>query len=287
MSLIDTSAWVREGLDRDAEDERYGDDALQHPGTGINRTPTRAEERPQRSGAVRVSTKTLKKANGATEALRGLGESGYTSGMSRWGGKDLTPGTVRADRNVRTEAHLWASEVATNGQVSVKNRQGWEVHADRMGFTPEQWVEGWNYIERVFNQRRDHVVAELEHVFEFKGQPYGGYSIHFPNLDQGDASWPWRTKEAIKVYEKAVEIAAKQPNLQIEELYERALAAARVSVYELTPEDDALMNMALQWLIVGKDARPEAPKVAVQRNPHGMKGTQRAQGHYVPARGAP
>jgi hypothetical protein len=289
MGLLDTSKWVREGGDRDAEDDRYGDDELQHPGMGFFRTPSRAEERPQRSGAVRVSTKTPKKAKGVTEALSGLGEGGYTGGQSRWGGKNLTPGTVRADRNVRTEAHLWASEVAANGQVPVKDRQAWEVHADRMGFAPDAWAEGWDYIERVFNKRRGHVVADLEHVFEFKSQPYGGYSIAYPNLDtQQHASWPWRTKEAALVYEKAVEIIGKAPELlMIEELYEQALAAAKVSVYELTPEDDALMGMALQWLIVGKDAEPEPPKVPTSRNAYGMKGTQRAQGHYVPARGAP
>ena len=284
MSLMDAAAFVREGLDRDDDEERYGSDALQHPGTGITRTPSKAEERPQRAGAARVTTKASESDNGATEAL-----GGYTGGLSRWGGKDLTPGFVPGMRNARTEAHLWATEMASIGQYPVKDRGAWEVHADRMGLTPDQWVEGWDYIERVYNQKRVHVVASLEAVMEFKGQPYGGYSIAYPNLDtRAHASWPWRTKEAEAVYDAAVEIMKKTPGLlMIEELYERALAAAKISTWEMTPEDDALMSMALQWLIVGKDAEPEPPKVPTSRNAYGMKGTQTGGGRYVSARGAP
>jgi len=224
------------------------------------------------------------------------GLSTIPGGHSRWGGKDLTPGFVPPMKNARTEAHLWASEMAATGQYPVRDRIAWEVHADRMGLWPEQWEEGWDYIERIFNKRRiDHVVAELRAVFEFSGQPYGGYNIAYPRIGlpvmpkygQNSASWPWRTKEAEKVYQMAELIIAETPGLTIEELYERAMAKAKVSVYELTPEDDALMGMALVWLITGKEAKPEPPKVAVARNAYGMKGTQKSQGHYVPAMGAP
>ena len=276
--LIEVGAFVREARDREDDDARYGADALQHPGAGILRTPTKAEERPQRSGAVRVSTKPSKEGKASTEGIGGFAAGSYTGGQSRWGGKDLTPGYVPGIRNARTEAHVWASEVAAAGQRPVKDRQAWEVHAERMGLTPEQWAEGWSYIERVFNKRHDHVVADLESVFEGRAQPYGGYSIAYPNKGQNDASWPWRTKEAAKVYDSAVEIIRTHPQmLQIEELYELALAKAKISVYELTPEDDALMGMALQWLIVGKDAQPEPPKVARQRNARSEEHTSELQ----------
>jgi len=189
---------------------------------------------------------------------------------------------------VRTEAHLWASEMRAVGQFPVTNRQEWEVHAERMGFfSPDSKAEGWDYIERVFNKRRDHVVAELREVLEFSGKPYGGYSFVYPNLDQGDPSWPWRTEEAKAVFAAAEKIVRKNPNIDIEELFDLALGKSKISTYELTPEDDALMGMALQWLIMGKDARPEAPRIAVSRNPFGMKGTQQGGDRYVAPRGAP
>jgi hypothetical protein len=198
-----------------------------------------------------------------------------------WAGTNLSPGFVPADRNPRTEADLWAREMQANGQFPVRDRSAWETHAERMGLSPDAVAEGWRYIETVFNKRRDHVVSELKHVFEFSGQPYGGYSMLMPHslkthmpLGPNDPPWPWRTKAAELVFAEIQKIAKKQKNLSdINKIYELGCAEAGVSPFELTPEDDAIMGIAIEWLFTGKEANPEPPEIPTARSPYGMKGT--------------
>jgi hypothetical protein len=152
--------------------------------------------------------------------------------------------------------------------------------------------QGWRFIQGTF-EAYVHVVAEARKIFEFSGQPYGGYylqvphefKVKMPQIGRGDPSWPWRTKEAARVYDTAVKLVRKYKNLDLLKLYELALRYSKVSMYELTPEDDAIFGIALQWLLSGKEAVPQAPDIPTQRSAYGMKGTQIARG--IAPRGAP
>lgn len=265
---------TRQGLDRRS---KGGLEYPQHPAYGFFKSPTGevAEASPKATGSR-------------------PGQS--VVGFSRWGGRNLTPGFVPGGLDPRAEAELWAKEVSRNGQRPVTDQGAWEVHAARMGLTPDQIDQGWRYIETVFNRRlRPHgrmesVVADLGEIFEFSGQPYGGYNLPMPHAwkqkiprhHDVDPSWPWRTKSAQRVYQKALEVIREYPDLEMPKVYERALALAKVSPFDMPPEDDAIMGMALQWAMVGKDAQPQAPDIATGRSAYGMKGTK-----PIPIRGAP
>jgi len=237
-----------------------------------------------------------------------LGESaafmGPSRGHSRWMGRDLTPGTVPAQRDPRTEAHIWAKEMVRVGQRPPFNRDGWDEHATRMGLSPQSINQGWDYINSVFSQtyEREHgrVVESLKRVLgedPWSGGPprYGGYyasyghalKVRMRGSDEGPG-FPFHTKAAEKVYQAARKIIAKDKNIDAEGAYREALGKVGVNVFDMTPEDDALMGIALHWEISGKEAFPEPPKIPSQvRSTGGLKGTQIGLGRELSPRGAP
>jgi hypothetical protein len=238
-----------------------------------------------------------------------LGESaafmGPSRSHSRWMGRNLTPGTVPAWRDPRTEAHIWADEMTRVGQRPPFNRDGWVEHATRMGLSPDGIEQGWDYIERVFSKKYEErrlarVVEELKGLLgegdPWSGgpPPYGGYYATFPHrlkmkTPQGSApSFPFHTKAAEKVYAAAVKIIARDPGIDAEGAYRQAMGKVGVNPFEMTPEDEAIMGIALHWEITGKEARPEPPRVSSQGRPtSGMKGTQISYGREIMPRGAP
>jgi hypothetical protein len=266
-------------------------------------TPSVASEQ-TREGAQKPSESTSDE-QGDTDPL---GESaafmGPSRDRSRSTGRDLTPGTVPAWRDGRTEAHVWAKEMVRVGQRPPFNREGWVEHATRMGLHPDGIREGWDYIERVFSKkyesRYDHVVASLKQVLgegdPYSGgpPPYGGYYASFGHSlkvrmrgsDSGPG-FPFHTKAAEKVYQAARKIIAKDRYIDAEGAYRQALGQTGVNVFEMTPEDDALMGIALHWELSGKDAFPEPPKIPTQRATGDMKGTQIGFGRELAPMGAP
>jgi len=243
-------------------------------------------------------------AEGGSDSLEELAGLSGRATRSRWRGRDLTPGTVPAWRDPRTEAHVWAKEMVRVGQRPPFNQAGWVEHATRMGLSPDGIQNGWDYIHTVFSQtyekRREQAVESAGGVLgegdPWSGgpPPYGGYYATFPHelkvkMPQGSGrSFPFHTKAAQQVYAAARKIIAKNPNIDAEGAYRQAMGEVGVNVFEMTPEDDAIMGIALHWEIVGKEAKPEPPQVSTQGRPtSGLKGTQIGYGREISPRGAP
>lgn len=224
-------------------------------------------------------------------------------GLTRWGPESLGITAQVPMRNARTDAHVWANEQVATGHRPPFNREEWRVSAGRLGLTPDQEAEGWHYIERVWSkrwqERRDNVVAELGeavgNLLEFSGQPYGGYSLPMPHelkvkvpQMRDEPSWPWRTKSAARLWDAIQAIHRLYPEMMPDDILDRAYQKAKVSTYELTPEDDAILGIAFYWLLSRLDPDiPTPPPVATQTTAYGMKGTQATAGKFTMPRGAP
>jgi hypothetical protein len=235
------------------------------------------------------------------ERKRRLKGEGF--GLTRWGPESLGVANLVPVRNARTDAHVWANEQAATGHPWPFSRTEWEVHAQRLGLMPAQVEEGWRYIGQVWARKqesrssRDNVVAELRQAVgklsEISAQ-YGGSYVPAPHAltvktkeMRGQVSWPWRTKSAERVFKAATRLHDRNPAIGPDDLLDRAYREAVVSSYDLTPEDDALMGIALYWLYSKLTPQDEPPPVAMQQNAYGMKGTQSALGGSVATRGAP
>jgi hypothetical protein len=265
--------------------------SFQWPGTMARPAATEAPESPPPPREGKATPKTGKSLRKAVEQL-GVA----IGGGSRWGGRDLTPGFVPYGPDPRTEAHIWAKEMVRVGQRPPFQLEAWAEHARRMGLDPKQAAKGWSYIEKVFSKRYERSPAEKarEVLGEFATNKWSGYYMQPPHefkvRMQGSQpkSWPWATKEAEAVYEAAKKFIAAHPDASIEQAFEVGLAKAKVSMFELTPEDDAIMGIALQWEIQGKEAQPEPPEIPTNRTAGGTKGRQIAgSGHLLNPMGSP
>lgn len=221
---------------------------------------------------------------------------------TRWGAQSLGTGRMVL-RNARTDAHVWAGEQEATGHRPPFNREEWQMTASRLGLMPDQEAEGWDYISRIYSKkprgRRDHVVAEMEEALggltEFAGQPYGGFYVPMPHelkVRTGDmkgmTSWPWRTKAADKVWVEIERLHKLYPEMDPEGLVDRAYVNTKIALYELTPEDDALMGIAFYWLFSNLDGDEVVPPpVSTGSSTFGMKGTGQRDGHLTAPRGAP
>jgi len=246
------------------------------------------------SGGTRSRSERAKGVRGRSEARIGQVGRGY----SRWMGRDLTPGFVPGDRDAQAEARVWAREMLRVGQRPPFNREGWEEHARRMGMSPDQVETGWIYIATDFSQKAeqcDRAVASLRKALGESSTkwPAKGYNMPLPgsykvrSTGPGGASFPFYTKAGEKVFRAAQNIIAGDPDIGIDDVYQLALARAGVGGFELTPEDDAIMGIAIQWEITRKGAPKEPPTLPDNRAASGWKGTQIGYGREMAPRGAP
>jgi len=223
---------------------------------------------------------------GRSEGLRGL---------SKHGGDSLGSGRV-VPPNVRAVAQTWAKDLLATGHVPPLDYEEWRVAASRLGLSDREIGDGWRYIEKLTvsesSELENPALEELRKVLgEFSGKPYGGYMViphelrvKIRNVD--DASFPFRTKAAERVYACAIQIIGEteQPIEDIRGVFNQAVEAAEVSPFDLTPEDYSLLDLALYWLVTRKEIVPEPPKTPNVRGVAGMKGTRTVPGS---PRGAP
>lgn len=195
------------------------------------------------------------------------------------GSRNIVPGFVLLG-HVRALAHQWAMDICRG---TPRRRAEWVRFAEINSISPEEASEGWAYLAAHLSK---YVQESTPYGVAFGGQYLPTtYQPHIsgPGIP---TSWPWRTKSAERVFAVARRIVREKPEMGIPEIYDLALSHSKISALELTPEDDALMSLALEWELTNRPAPEEPPVQPAQRNPYGMKGTNRAPGS-LPPRGAP
>jgi hypothetical protein len=113
---------------------------------------------------------------------------------------------------------------------------------------------------------------EDEPVVEFSGHQHSGYYSAFPHelrvRTQGDwargydPGWPWFTKAAKRIYDAAAEYIDSNEDATIDMALQAGMESAGLTTYALTPEDESIMGIALQWKIQRKEPVPEPPRVS-------------------------
>lgn len=73
-------------------------------------------------------------------------------------------------------------------------------------------------------------------------------------LLQPATGFPFRTQAAIQVWVAIQQVAKISPNSPVAELIKNGLDKSGVSLIELTPEDNKLLELATNWLMTGRAA---------------------------------
>lgn len=73
-----------------------------------------------------------------------------------------------------------------------------------------------------------------------------GVGAGMPKVPDG-SGWPFRTKTAVRVWEYAVKLIPKHPELDEKGLLGRAIKESGVNALDLSPEDWRLLEMAIEW----------------------------------------
>lgn len=102
---------------------------------------------------------------------------------------------------------------------------------------------------------RESVKQTLQSVFG-EGQRYGGYwvpQIAMIKMKGGGSGFPFRTAAAEKVFQTAKQLIPKFPEATALEIKKDAINKAEVIGTELTPEDEALLDIAIHFAQTGRD----------------------------------
>lgn len=107
------------------------------------------------------------------------------------------------------------------------------------------------------------LVTELRAVLEFVGtSTWTGFQIPAPNLLKTNpegakpvsrsamapkGGFGFHTETAQKVWEKCRRLILKHPESGPDQILALAIAALKVSPFDLTPEDERLLSMAINW----------------------------------------
>ncbi len=225
----------------------------------------------------------LKEMGGATTASMSTNSGG--AGW-KWRTGQLGSGAVmRPDYKVC--AKQWAKGWLRNGRPSPEHKASWEEFARRMQMFPEDIPKGWNYLR---GGELGEAVRDLKSIMG-EATSWWGYSV--PNLHMfrtpqvGAPGFGFRTKAAERVWDFAKKICDEDPKQQTKTIVAKATDQAGVLVTELTPEDGAMLDMAISWYLSGKIAG------AAVGAPNRIGGTPGGPfrsvgyGHHLGSKGAP
>jgi hypothetical protein len=237
--------------------------ALRHPAkTAITGPqPVRAEDHAAFGGGARMN------------------EPGYTG-----------TGTVTRP-NPTKEYQAWAQASAAPSKAA------WLEHAKRLGMDPEDIESGWAAAHTSPKLRE--AISRLREVLgENTYSMYGGYSVPNPLMIKtpqgggGDTNpgggFPFRTRAAERVWHKALALLPEMEKHTASAIIDRVLEDESIPAYELTPEDMATLEIAINWAQAGKIAQPEPPSNNNRLGgaPGGPARSNR-EGHYLGTKGAP
>jgi hypothetical protein len=152
------------------------------------------------------------------------------------------------------------------------DREGWLVHAKRIGMAPDVAERAWETLsksgvaETVETLRSVFEATSwwgfsVPHLFQTGATKQGPYKLPTP-LDNKDPkskgkpgvpvsaipSFPYHTQAAQQVYEKALELVGLYPLDNPTEILKKAVNASQINpIMDLTPEDEKLLRMGIEW----------------------------------------
>jgi hypothetical protein len=112
--------------------------------------------------------------------------------------------------------------------------------------------------------------------------PLGAAQPLFPNRDDWQP-WPYRTETAEVVWRHAAQLVVKHPEMDEQQVLQRAVEISGANPLDLSPEDWRLLEMAIEW-------RKNGIKGVKQPRIGGMPGgpyNSWGMGHELGKRGAP
>ena len=165
------------------------------------------------------------------------------------------------------------------------DREGWATYAGRLGMAPDAVERAWKAMSKPqLKPKLAELVAELKGVFE--ATSWWGYSaphifqtgdtrqgpvqmptpvsIKVPDVKQKPVkpvaslpSFPFHTKTAGAVWAKAQKLVGTMPLANPTEILKRSIQAADINpISDLTPEDEQLLRMAIEFAQNGPAGQP-------------------------------
>ena len=178
-------------------------------------------------------------------------------------GASLGSGAVVREDPVAAVA-AWAKGLGR--KPTPEDRSAWSEHARRLNMSPDDEAKGWKAVEWV-----EKTFAALRQALGMSetSAAWGGYSV--PNIGMirmqpstgpasmkatdspawgqpPDASFPFHTRAADKVWAAAKKNILKFKTSGASEILRKSIEDANISPSELTPEDAQLLGMAIHYM---------------------------------------
>ena len=187
-----------------------------------------------------------------------------------------TGAVVRPDPTSAYQAWAKASPSAS--------KASWIEHAKRLGMDPEDMESGWAATHP--SPKLKEAIQQLRTVLgEMTTAGYsvaGGYSVPNPLMVKtpqggggdtgGGGGFPFRTRAAERVWRKALDYLPTMEKATPTQVIDRVLEDESIPAYELTPEDMATLEIAINWAQAGKITRPGPPLVGTKGGGQGKEG---------------
>lgn len=193
-----------------------------------------------------------------------------------------------------TRPHPGKEYAAWAKAASAPSKEAWVEHAKRLGMDPEDIEAGWKANNA---PKLREAISQLREVLG-EATSWWGYSVPHPLMvkttqggggDTGPAGgFPFRTRAAERVWHKALALLPEMEKADPAVIIDRVLEDESIPAYELTPEDMATLEMAINWAQAGKIVQPEPPANGnrLGGTPGGPARSNR-EGHYLGTKGAP
>lgn len=210
---------------------------------------------------------------------------------SNWRSPGANSGDLGTGAAIRPDPTLAAAAWKKSGG---KDKAEWEEHAKRLGLFPQDIEPGWLSINGPDLNTPPKGIDPTKAPSSSKptsGPPIGatisravsrdeslgllraalgeavawwGYSV--PNFHQlkmpqtpNTGGFGFHTVAAERVWAEAKKVADKDPKETTLNIISKACEQAQVTAFELTPEDNSLLDMAINWYLSGKASGMETP----------------------------
>jgi hypothetical protein len=235
----------------------------------------------------RTSLPPSKNAIGLVPIGRTTSRASFREGsMSKMGGRGwrLRTGYMGSGAVVfpDTDASAKAFLKSIGRPLTAADRDGWFAYTQRISMAPDAAERAWKRMMKPsLRPKLDEVLRELRDVFESTswwgfsvphlfGTKQGSYKMPTPHdnkpaknkAKQGVPntpipSFPYHTKAARQVYKKALELIRLYPMDNPTQIMRRAISAVDMNpVMDLTPEDEKLLRMAIEYAQQGPAGEP-------------------------------
>lgn len=155
-------------------------------------------------------------------------------------------------------AKSWADEIVIFRPLMPDDKDNWAEYAKRMGCDQECIDKGWGWLMQHPTPPSDTPAKEsLDSVFG-EATSWWGYSV--PNLmmlkmpqagpvsrGEDSSGFPFATKAAMRCWSLAQKLIPLYPLARPEEIMNKAIEKAGTLATELTPEDEHMLKLAIDW----------------------------------------